>query len=160
MKFETTLNTLLEATSITSRFTEKKTNLPVLGCVLLVVEGNRIILRATNLECGVEVVIPAKVSSDGIAAVPASVLNGFLSNTRGKTISAAITGELFKIETERAQASIKTLSYDDFPVLPRESMFSFLISLISRRLDWSTLPSLSRAAKLAITCSRALPFGS
>ena len=121
MKFETTLSTLLEATSITSRFTEKKNNLPVLSCVLLVVEGNRIILRATNLECGVEVVIPAKVSSDGIAAVPASVLNGFLSNTRGKTVSAAIAGELFKIETERAQASIKTLSHDDFPVLPRVS---------------------------------------
>src|SRR3989338_2192443 len=121
MKFETTLSTLLEATSITSRFTEKKNNLPVLSCVLLVVEGNRIILRATNLECGVEVIIPAKVSSDGIAAVPASVLNGFLSNTRGKTVSAAIAGELFKIETERAQASIKTISHDDFPVLPRVS---------------------------------------
>ena len=121
MKFETTLKTLLDATLITVRFAEKKTNLPVLGCVLLVAEGNRIVLRATNLECGVEVVVPVKVSTDGIAAVPASVLFGFLSNARGKTVSVNLSGELFKVGTEHASASIKTLSHDDFPVLPRVS---------------------------------------
>jgi len=121
MKFETTLNTLLDAILIVSRFVEKRTNLPVLGCVLIVAEGSRVFLRATNLECGVEVVIPSKVLSGGISAVPASVLSGFLSNTRGKIISVNLTGELFKIETERSNASIKTLAHDDFPVLPRVS---------------------------------------
>ncbi len=121
MKFETSLTTLLDAVSIISRFAERKANLPVLGCVLLVAEGNRVVLRATNLECGVEVVIPVKVLTDGIAAVPASVLFGFLSNAHGKTVSVAVVGELFKIETERAKASIKTLSHEDFPLLPRVS---------------------------------------
>ena len=121
MKFETTLSALLEVISITSRFAEKKNNLPVLGCVLLVAEGNRVILRATNLECGVEVVIPAKVLTNGITAVPAPILHGFLSNARGKVVSVNLIGELFKIETEQAQASIKTLNHDDFPVLPKVS---------------------------------------
>jgi len=86
MKFETTLETFLTAVSITARFSEKKSNLPVLGCILITADGNRIILRATNLECGVEVIVPAKVSTDGIVAVPAQVLAGFLGNTRGKSV--------------------------------------------------------------------------
>ncbi len=121
MKFETPLDVLQTATATAGRFAERKANLPVLGCVLLSAEGSRLVLRATNLECGVEVVIPAKVASEGVVAVPASVLAGFLSNARGKTVSANLVGEVLKIETERASASIKTLSHEDFPLLPRVS---------------------------------------
>src|SRR3990167_6649131 len=119
MKFETTLQTLLTAASVAARFSEKKSNLPVLGCVLITAEGSRLILRATNLECGVEVVISAKVATDGIVAVTASVLAGFLGNTRGKSVSVNLVGEVLKITTESSSASIKTLPYEDFPLLPR-----------------------------------------
>src|SRR3989344_176506 len=121
MKFETPLDVLQNAAATAVRFSEKKPNLPVLGCVLLVAEGSRLILRATNLECGVEIVIPAKITTEGIVAVPANVFAGFLGNARGKTVSAQLVGEVFKIETERANASIKTLPHEDFPVLPRVS---------------------------------------
>ena len=119
MKFETTLHTLLTAASTTARFSEKKSNLPVLGCVLITAEGSRLTLRATNLECGVEVVISAKVLTDGIVAVPASIFAGFLGNARGKSVSVSLVGEVLKITTENSSASIKTLPYEDFPVLPR-----------------------------------------
>lgn len=121
MKFETPLDILQNAASVVARFAEKKPNLPVLGCVLITAEGSRVTLRATNLECGVEVVIPAKVAGEGTVAVPAAVLSGFLSNAHGKTTSVTVVGEVLKIETERAQASIKTLSHEDFPILPRVS---------------------------------------
>ncbi|MSR70605.1 DNA polymerase III subunit beta [Candidatus Kaiserbacteria bacterium] len=121
MKFETQLETLKNAAATAARFVERKANLPVLSCVLLTLEGSRLTIRATNLECGVEIVIPAKVVNGGVVAVPAAVLAGFLSNTRGKTVSAQLVGEVFKIETERASASIKTLPHEDFPVLPRVS---------------------------------------
>ncbi len=121
MKFETPLNILQKAAVIAARFAERKPNLPVLGCVLIVAEGSRLTLRATNLECGVEIVLPAKVAAEGIAAVPAAVLAGFLGNARGKTVSVHLAGEVFKVETERANASIKTLSHGDFPILPRVS---------------------------------------
>ncbi len=121
MKFEITLDVLLSATSTVARFAEKRANLLVLGCVLLTAEGNRLTLRATNLECGVEIIIPAKVLNEGTVAVPAAVLAGFLGNARGKSVSAYLNGEVLKVETERANASIKTLSHDDFPVLPRVS---------------------------------------
>lgn len=121
MKFEANTSDLLSSVSTAARFVERRANLPALAGVLLVAEGGRLTLRATNLECGVEIVIPAKVATAGVVAVPAAVLSGFLGNARGKTVSGVVVGEVFKLETERASASIKTLPHEDFPVLPRVS---------------------------------------
>lgn len=121
MKFETTPEALSQAVATANRFSERRANLPVLGCVLITAEGSRLILRATNLECGAEIVVPAKIAAEGAVAVPAGVLNGFLGNAKGSTVTASLVGEVFKLETERASASIKTIPHEDFPILPRVS---------------------------------------
>jgi DNA polymerase-3 subunit beta len=121
MKFESPTDQLLKAVSTAARFVERRTNLPALSTILLVGEGGRLTLRATNLECGVEITLPVKLNGDGVAAVPGTVLLGFLSNARGKSVSANLSGELFKVESDRVQASIKTLPHEDFPILPRVS---------------------------------------
>ncbi len=119
MKFETTTDQLLQGVTTAARFVERRANLPVLAAILITADGNRIILRATNLECGVEISVPGKVSVDGTVAVPGGVLAGFLSNARGKSVLVELKGELLKLHTERAEASIKTIPHQDFPVLPR-----------------------------------------
>jgi len=124
MKFECATNDILSASALAARFVERRANLPVLAAALMVAEKGRLILRATNLECGVEVVVDAKVSEGGVVAVPAAVLVGFLQNARGKLVSAALKGEVLKLETERASASLKTIPHDDFPVLPKVSASS------------------------------------
>jgi DNA polymerase-3 subunit beta len=121
MKFEAPLEDLSRAVSTSSRFAERRANLPALGSILLTAEGSRLVLRATNLECGVEIALPAKVSKEGTVAVPANVLAGFLGNARGKTISANLQGEVLKVETGSVSASIKTVPHEDFPMLPRVS---------------------------------------
>ncbi len=121
MKFETTAQSLLEATAIAARFSQRGGNLPVLTSILLTAEGGRLLLRATNLECGVEVTTPAKVATEGTTAVPAGVLSGFLANARGKTVQGVLEGEVLKLSTERASASIKTVPAGDFPILPQVS---------------------------------------
>jgi len=119
MKFESPTTELQKAVAVAARFVEKRANLPALSAVLIASEGGRLMLRATNLECGVEIVLPVKVSGEGVAAVPGSVLLGFLSNARGKNTSASLLGEVLKVESDRAQASIKTMPHEDFPTLPR-----------------------------------------
>jgi DNA polymerase-3 subunit beta len=97
----------------------------VLSSVLIVAEkGNKLILRATNLECGVEISVPAKVTSEGIVAVPGSTLSGVLGNIRGKSVSFTLSGEVLKVEAERISASLKTVPHEDFPILPRVSASS------------------------------------
>jgi DNA polymerase-3 subunit beta len=119
MKFESTTEQLYSAVSLASRFVERRANLPVLASILLVAEKSRLTLRATNLECGVEVSATAKVTEEGIVAIPGAILAGFLGNARGKTVSANLVGGTLKIETERATAAIKVIPHDDFPILPQ-----------------------------------------
>lgn len=121
MKFETNTEQLFAAVTTASRFAEKRANLPVLSSVLIVADGANLSLRATNLECGIEIMVPAKVTQSGVVAVPASVLVGFLSNTRSKSVLGVLEGDVLKMEAERASASMKTIAHEDFPLLPRVS---------------------------------------
>src|SRR3989344_5782075 len=121
MKFECKPEQLFEAVATATRFIERRANLPVLGSILITTNGNQLVLRATNLECGVEISLPAKISTSGVVAVPGGVLYGFLGNVRSKTITATLVREVLTFDTERAKASIKTIPHDDFPALPRVS---------------------------------------
>jgi len=121
MKFETSIEQFAEAVATVARFSEKRPNLPVLASILIVAESGRLTLRATNLECGIEMTTPAKVHETGVVAIPAVVLAGFVGNAKGKLITGTSVGEVFKIETERASANIKTIPHEDFPILPRVS---------------------------------------
>ena len=150
MKIESSMEQFLPAVSLAARFIQKQSSLPVLSCILIIAEGDSVVLRATNLECGIEIEVPAKVIQSGTAAVLGGTLLGFLMNSRGKTVGIESsttppgntpTGETFsgtvRFTTERAHASIKTLPHEDFPVLPRvsaEKMFSLKSSDFVRSL--------------------------
>ena len=121
MKFESTTEQLFIATSIATRFIERRANLPVLSSVLITAKGGRVILRATNLECGVEVTISTKVVEEGVVAVSGATLSAFLNTIRGKAVTISLVGGVLKVEGERASASIKTIPHDDFPILPQVS---------------------------------------
>ena len=51
---------LLDALVLAIRVVGKKESLPVLSCVLLDAKKGDLTLRTTNLESGVEIVVPAK----------------------------------------------------------------------------------------------------
>jgi DNA polymerase-3 subunit beta len=121
MKFETNIEQFAGAVGVATRFSEKRPNLPVLASILIVAQSGQLTLRSTNLECGVEITIPAKVSEGGTVAIPSTVLAGFVHNVKGKSLNCTLVGEVCKLETERASASIKTIPHDDFPILPRVS---------------------------------------
>ncbi|MBI2004653.1 DNA polymerase III subunit beta [Patescibacteria group bacterium] len=121
MKFNCNTQEFSTAVATVVRFIERRANLPVLSSILVTADGGRVVLHATNLECGVEISIPAKVNEKGTVAIPGSILAGFLSNARGKTTSVTLVGEMCKLETERSTASIKTIPHEDFPALPRVS---------------------------------------
>jgi DNA polymerase-3 subunit beta len=71
-------------------------------------------------------------------------LYGFLGNARGKNVSAALNKEIFTLDTERARASIKTISHEDFPALPK----------VSASVSFSVkAPDLMRAIRSVVFCA-------
>jgi len=121
MKFESTTEHFFSAASLVARFVQKQASMPVLSSILITAESGSVVFRATNLECGVEITLPAKVVEGGVSAVPSGTLVGFLSNIRGGAVAASVEGGVMRLKTERASAAIKTIPHEDFPILPRVS---------------------------------------
>ena len=71
-----------------SRLAGKHLTLPVLACVYLEALGdNRLIVKATNLDIGLEMELKIKTIEKGIVAVPASVLLGALTSLKENNLT-------------------------------------------------------------------------
>ncbi len=120
MKVECSAEKLKNAASVASRFAQKHASLETLQGILLIAEGKTLTLRATNLECGVEISIDAEVLEHGLAVVPGSMFSSLMSNLPSsvKKATLSLSGSLLVFATEKSSSNIKTLSSEDFPILP------------------------------------------
>ncbi len=120
MKIECLREKLISAVSKVEKVTGKNISLPVLACILLEAKNGNLSLRATNLDLGIEISIPAKVEEEGIVAVSGSVLNNFISNLQNeKVVKMATDGGNLKVSSESSRATLKTLPAEDFPTIPQ-----------------------------------------
>lgn len=120
MKVECIKDKFCAAISKVEKVTGKNMTLPVLSCILIEAKGNFIILKATNLDLGIEIKVAAKVHTPGVVAVPGHVLNGFLANLSGEGVLylEEKEGNLY-IKSENSQTTIKSHSIEDFPTIPQ-----------------------------------------
>ncbi len=119
MKFSTTKEKLLGAVLIAERIVGKKESLPVLSCVLLDANTS-VAIRATNLEAGVDVVVPCTVEEKGVAAVAANILSQTLRSISGDKVSIHTEDGNVVIESKGTRTLIKALPHDEFPAFSKE----------------------------------------
>jgi len=121
-----------------ARVVQKNPQLPVLGCVVLVAENNKVMVRATNLEVGIEYVLPGKVNEEGVVAIPAPILTSFVGTLKGDDVlSLKASGDIVTAKTKVGSTKIKTVSAEDFPDLPKASGTTFTVpaSKLSQSFD-------------------------
>ncbi|MEK7063122.1 MAG: DNA polymerase III subunit beta [Patescibacteria group bacterium] len=118
MKLEILREHLDRAAGIAAKVSNKNLSLPVLGCALFVVSNDRAVLRATNLDVSVEVVLKAKVSKDGVVAVPATVLAQTVAAFSDQKLTVELVGTSVVIKGEKGKSSIATIDTSEFPTLP------------------------------------------
>jgi DNA polymerase-3 subunit beta len=121
MRIELELQKFRDMIILVSRAAGKHVSLPVLSCVLLESNKKSTVLKATNLEIGVEVEIPAKVDGEGIVAVPAQTLSSFISQSSGGGQIVQLENKSGNLEVKlpKSEAVIKTIPADDFPAIPQ-----------------------------------------
>ena len=109
-----------EAVHTAARFAEKKSStLPALSSILIIAGNEGIKMRATNLETGIDLKIDGKCSSDGVVAIPASILQQVAGSlTHEGNISLEHTGDIVSLISGTGKSIIKTVPYDDFPSIP------------------------------------------
>jgi DNA polymerase III subunit beta len=120
MKIECIKEKLMEAIAKADRLTSKSLSLPILSCVDIKATKNSLVLRATNLDCGIEVKIPAKVDREGEIALHGGVMNSLLAGLpKEKNITLESKDGNVLISTSSNTTLIKTYSPDDFPTIPK-----------------------------------------
>lgn len=117
MKIGTTKEKILNAILIAERVVGKKESLPILSCILIDAQ-KELIVRATNLEAGVEITVAAEIHDKGTIAVPASILSQTLRSINSDTVTLSSDEGNLLIESRGTKTLIKAVPQAEFPVLP------------------------------------------
>lgn len=120
MKLEVFKDDLKLAISNAERLTGKNLSLPALSHILFEAKGRNLIIKATNLDLGVEILVPSKISTEGRLLVAGSVLANFLSNlTKDDKITLETNLNNLVVTTLHTKSVFNTYSADDFPSIPK-----------------------------------------
>lgn len=117
MKLSTTKNQILNAVQLAERIAGKKESLPVLSCILIDVEKH-IILKATNLEAGIEAQVLGDIEEKGTLAVPAGIFSQTLRSIGSDKITLRSEDGNLLIESRGTKTLIKAIPHTEFPALP------------------------------------------
>ena len=132
MIFSINKKILGEAVNTVSRFAERRVlSLPALSGIAFSSKGNDLILRATNLETGIELSIEGTIKEQGTVAIPAAIFRDITGSFSGDgVVTLEQDGDVVVLSTEKGRNSIKTVPYDDIPTLgvPQSPKTTFTIS--------------------------------
>ena len=111
---------LAEAVNSVSRFAERRsTTLPVLAGIVIVAGDDGIKLRATNLETGIDRKIQGTIKDSGVVALSANTLREITSSFSGSgQLTLEHGGDTVVISSGTGRSTLKTLPYEDFPIIP------------------------------------------
>lgn len=119
MKFECDKLKIEPVVQKASKLANKHLTLPVLSCLYFDVLSNKLIIKSTNLDIGVEFEIKVKTIENGCVAVPAAILLGVLSSIKEDKLVFETKDNNLKISSNKNSIIIKCLPYEDFPSIPK-----------------------------------------
>ncbi len=118
MKIACNKDVLKTALQQAERMTGKNLSLPVLSGIFLSPQNNSLLLRATNLDLGIEIKISAKIEGDGNVVVPGNILLGILSSVYDEKVVLETINDTLIVSTSNTKSIVKCLMVEDFPTLP------------------------------------------
>lgn len=119
MKAHCTVEKLKNAVSLAERMVGKNLTLPSLHGLLIIASGTSLKIRATNLNVGIEVEVPAVVQQEGVVLVKGDLLSNVCGNLKDTLeLDMYLEGDNLTISTVSSKTVLKCLNYEDFPTLP------------------------------------------
>lgn len=116
----TTLTTedFIQKLELVGRVSTKHVTLPVLQCVLIEAKESSVVIKATNLEIGIEATCKATTEENGVVAVPATVLIQTIHHMKQREVVLKLEEDILIVEGDGSQTSIKTIPHEEFPNVP------------------------------------------
>ncbi len=116
------------ALSLAEKMTGKNLTLPILHALLITAAQGVIKIRATNLNVGVEITIPAEVEKEGSVLIKGDIITSVCNNLdNNDKVTFSLSGENLLVQTKKVKSVIKCLEQEDFPTLPLVEGEAFLI---------------------------------
>ncbi|MEX1052001.1 MAG: DNA polymerase III subunit beta [Patescibacteria group bacterium] len=115
MKTITKRQDLIKALSATSRVVSTRSTLPILQNVYVGAKSKELIIRSTDLEQTIEVVIAAEVQEDGAITVPLRLLADFLQNNTDEVVTISVDDVDILIKSANHQVKLKGISAQEYP---------------------------------------------
>ncbi len=109
-----------EAVYKVARFAQRNSaTLPALSSILILAGDDGIKMRATNLETGIDLKLEGTCTTQGVVAIPATILQQIASSITGSgSITLEHTGDVISLTSGTSKSLVKTVAYDDFPSIP------------------------------------------
>lgn len=129
MKFSCTTSDFLQAIQLVCRAIGSQQALPILGNILMHVEGKRCTVSATDLELSIITHFEAKIENEGSITVPAkAILNFAQYNQDPEILLETSEGTQLKCTSKHAKAVIAGEAASEYPTItPIEKQTSFTI---------------------------------
>lgn len=118
MKFSILQQDFWPSLSAVARSCGVRSQLPVLGNILIQTGQGNLKLSATNLEIGVVRIVKAEISEDGEVTVPAKTLVEIVANLAGEKLEFSTTSDKLEIKTPSFYSQINGIAASEFPTIP------------------------------------------
>ena len=118
MKLQIDREEFEEALKKAKEATEKKSALPILTNFLLSAEGDRLVIKATDLENYLILSLKADVEEEGSVCVSSRSLSDIVRNLSSAVINLQTEGEKLLVTGGRSRFKLPTVPPEDFPEFP------------------------------------------
>ncbi len=120
MEFTVAKADLVRELNLSQGVVEKRTTIPILSNVLIEAQGDRVQLTATDLELGMRVSCPAKISKEGAGTMPMRRLLDYVRLLPDADLNVKfLENDWASITCGRSRTRIAGISRESFPELPQ-----------------------------------------
>lgn len=130
MKIIATKENLLEGINTVQKAVSNKNTIPILAGIHLKAEDNKLHFRATDLELGIECVVPVQVINEGEIVLPARHFSDLVRKLPNTKIIINYLPDIIgvSIQYDEAEVNLKGWPSEEFPLIP-DLEGNFLITL-------------------------------
>lgn len=120
MKFNCSIDELTNALNIAQKAVSLKTSMEVLKGILFKAYDQHLLLRSSDLEIGVQIIIPAQVEKEGEVVLTAHLISELIRRLNGSDVYfESDEKNQVKIECLLSNFTLKGLPSDEFPDFPK-----------------------------------------
>lgn len=117
MKVDLLVENIEKYLSLISKALPTHSQVPILSNILIDANKNGLFLKATDLELGVEIKIPAKIEEEGCITVPGKQFIEVISSLPKDKLILTLDKDILKLTCRGNKVSFQTISQDEFPDL-------------------------------------------